>query len=362
LSREIECIKSSYRDAIGQVIDKGSYIMGPQLEVFEREFASFCGCGHAVGVASGTDALTLALIACGVKPGDEVITAANTFIATFDTITHCGAIPVPVDPDENFYTITADGIDAAVTGRTSVILPVHLFGQVADLDPILETAVRHSIPVVEDSAQAHGALYGGRKAGSIGKCGCFSFYPSKNLGAFGDGGMVTTNDDDVAAHLRRLRNYGQEKKNVHLEVGYNSRLDTIQAAILSLKLRRLDEMNDLRRDAVSRYREQLEGLGEVVLPPERSSGSKHVYHLFVIRCARRDELAEFLSKRGVSTGIHYPVPPHLQPAYDDLGHAMGSFPVAEKLAGEILSLPMFPHLSNEEVDYVSEKIRDFYGS
>jgi len=358
LARSVLGLETEIVEAISGVVRGCQFVLGPVMESFEREYASFCDCSHGVGVASGTDALMLALKARGIGPGKDVLTAANTFIATFNAISRCGATPVPVDVDPETFNIDPGGIEDTATDRTAAVVPVHLYGRCADIGPILENASAKGIDVIEDAAQAHGALYHGKRAGSFGICGCFSFYPSKNLAAFGDGGMVVTNDAALAEKLRMLRNYGQKDKNVHLEIGFNSRLDEIQAAVLRVKLRHLEENNDLRRKAASRYRERLEVVGEVTVPEECGGG--HVYHLFVIRCQERDALAEHLSKLGISTGLHYPTPPHLQPAYHHLGYRKGAFPIAEKLAFEILSLPMFPGIRDDEVDYVCENIAGFY--
>ncbi len=359
LNREIASLTDELVVVFGQVIRDSNFILGPEVASFEEEFASFCGCEHGIGVASGTDALLIALKAYGIGPGNEVLTAANTFIATFDAISRTGATPVPVDPDPDYYTVDMSGIQQSVTSRTTAILPVHLFGQTADMEALLGISSEAGVPLIEDAAQAHGALYKGKRAGSLGDCGCFSFYPSKNLGAFGDGGMVTTSDGPAADRMRALRNYGQRTKNVHDEIGLNSRLDELQAGLLRVRLRYLDENNELRRKAADRYRERLDGIPGVN-PPQEREGCRHVYHLFVVRCPQRDRLREHLARRGISTGMHYPVPPHLQPAYRHLGYKPGSFPIAERLAGEMLSLPMFPRITEDEIDYVCSNIADFY--
>jgi len=290
-----------------------------------------------------------------------VIVPANTFIATWDAVSDNGAIPVPVDPDPEFFTIEGQAAGAAVTDSTIAIIPVHLYGQVAEMKSLEQVSSEENIPIIEDSAQAHGARYNGRRAGSFGWTGCFSFYPSKNLGALGDGGMVVTSDAVVERRIRMLRDYGQSRKNEHLEIGFNSRLDEIQAAALRVKLTVLGGNNEKRAAAAAAYSERLVGVLGVETPKVRP-GSTHIYHLFVIRCEERDGLKGHLQKRGVSTGIHYPVPPHLQPAYSQLGYKRGAFPVTERLVGEILSLPMFPSIRTDEIDYVCESIREFYGS
>lgn len=359
LRREYHGYRRELEEAFSGVLDSAAFILGREVESFESEFASFCGCAGAVGVASGTDALMLALKVCGVVARDQVITAANTFIATFDAIERCGATPVPVDPDPVYYTIEPEATAHAVTGSTSAVVPVHLYGQPADV-PAIKEACR-GLAVIEDAAQAHGAVWGERRAGSFGTCGCFSFYPSKNLGALGDGGAVVTDDGELEKRLRGLRNYGQERKNEHLEVGYNSRLDEVQAAALRVRLRRLVENNELRRKAAARYSESLRGVDGIVPPAERP-GASHVYHLFVVTCEERDDLRRHLDERGISTGVHYPTAPHLQQAYRHLGYGPGSFPVAERLSSQVLSLPMFPYITTEEIDYTCESIASFFGA
>lgn len=341
------------------VIEDGRYILGPDVGRFEAEFASFCETGFGIGVASGTDALLLSLRACGVGGGDRVLVPSNTFIATFDAVARLGAVPVPVDPHPDYYTIDAEATEARLGPGVKAVVPVHLYGQSADIERIAEMCRDRSHALVEDAAQAHGARFNGRRAGSFGACGCFSFYPSKNLGALGDGGAVVTADEEVAARLKMLRDYGQRRKNVHEEVGYNSRLDSIQAAVLRVKLPGLEANNEKRAAAADLYRRGLAGVEEVSTPTVRP-GSTHVYHLFVIRCSRRDELKAFMEENGIGAGLHYPVPPHLQPAYAHLGYSKGDFPVAERLADETLTLPMFPSISPGEVEYVCETIGRFY--
>lgn len=344
--------------AIESVMKRGAFILGDEVESFEKAFAEFCGSKYCVGVASGCDALLWALKSCGIGPGDEVITAANTYIATALAISYAGARPVLVDCREGSYQIDPSAVEAAVTSRTRAVIPVHLYGQAADMDAIGEIAKARDLLVIEDAAQAHGAEYRGRRCGTMGKAGCFSFYPGKNLGAYGDGGAVVTDDEEIAGQVRMLRNYGQSRKYYHDVVGWNSRLDTIQAAVLGIKLARLDSWNDSRRRHAERYRELLDG--SAVILPEEKPGNRHVWHLFVVRSARRDELLDHLGGRGVGCGIHYPIPVHLQQAYRGLGYSAGDFPVAEKAAGEILSLPMFPELTEEQIEYACRAVAEFF--
>jgi len=360
LSRAEREIHPTITGVIEDVVKNGNFILGPEVEAFEEEFARYCGVKRGVGVGSGTEALFLALRSVGVGPGDEVITAANTFIATFNAISLCGAVPVPVDAEPVYYCLDPERLEAAITRRTKAIVPVHLFGQSAEMDRIGQIAGEARLPVIEDSCQAHGAEYKGRKCGSMGDAGCFSFYPAKNLGAFGDAGIVVTDDGDISEKIALARNYGQRRKNEHLEVGYNMRLDEIQAAVLSVKLGQLDEMNASRQQAAGWYYEMLGDASGVTTPARRADGSTHIYHLFVALCPRRDDLRAFLDEKGVGTGIHYPTPPHLQPAYADLGYREGSFPVSEKLAAEMLSLPMFPGLTRDEVQFVCDGIAEHH--
>lgn len=337
-------------------------VLGLALEAFEREWAAYTGTAHAVGLNSGTDALWLGLRAAGVAPGDEVITAANTFIATVSAILLAGARPVLVDPDPRTMNLDAAGVAGALSRRTAAVIPVHLYGALAPMEPILEVCRRHGLAVIEDAAQAHGARgRDGRRAGAYGVMGCFSFHPSKNLGAFGDGGMVTTSDSSLEGSLRILRNLGQRSKHEAARVAPNSKLDTLQAAILRLKLRRLEEWNRRRRHLASIYRRALLGVGDLRLPDGGEDGS-HVYHLYVVRTARRDELRRHLESRGIRAGLHYPVPPHLQPLDVDLGYRAGAFPVAEACSRTVLSLPVAPELTDEEVEYVCQEVRSFFGA
>jgi dTDP-4-amino-4,6-dideoxygalactose transaminase len=345
--------------AIQEVLDQAQFIVGPQVGEFERAFAEFLGVGHAVGVSSGLDALRLALTAVDVGPGDEVILPANTYIATALAVSAIGARPVLVDCDPRTYLIDCGQIAAAITPRTKAVIPVHLTGQAADMDSILGLAGAHGLHVVEDAAQAHGTTYRDRPCGTLGALGCFSFYPSKNLGACGDAGMVTTGDQRLADRVRRLRNYGEEVKYHHVEKGVNARLDTLQAAILSVKLRRLAAWNQARIEHAFSYRRLLAGVGDLTFQ-EQAPGSNHVYHLLVVETERRDALREHLRAAGVQTGVHYPVPIHLQPAYQDLGYKPGDFPNAERLAARMLSLPMFPELRPDQIAFVADQVGQFF--
>ncbi len=343
--------------AIGKVIDSSAFAGGPFVAQFEEEFAAYCGCPCAIGVGNGTDALWLALLALGVGPGDEVITVPGTFMATAEAITYSGATPVFVDVDERTYTMDPDGLAAAVTSRTKAIIPVHLFGQTADMDPILKFARARGLFVIEDAAQAHGAEYKGRKAGSMGDAGCFSFYPGKNLGAFGEAGAIVTNDAALQEKMRVLRDHGQVRKYHHTMVGWNCRMDGIQAAVLSVKLRHLEKGNQLRRAHASHYDQALRECDEVVTPV-RTAHNNHVYHIYAIRVHERDHVMQSLTQRGIGCGIHYPIPVHMQEAYRSLGYAKGAFPVAERCAEQFVSLPMFPELTHAQVSVVADAVRE----
>ncbi len=345
--------------AINRVVTRADFILGEEVGLFEEEFARFCGAQEGIGLGSGTEALHLALLACGVRVGDEVITVANTYIATVMAISYTGAKPVLVDIEPDTYNIDIDSIESAITPKTKAIISVHLYGQPADMNTILKIAKKHGLYVIEDACQAHGAEYKNIRVGVIGDIGCFSFYPGKNLGAFGDGGMVVTNDKDLADKVRLLRNYGQCVKYEHLIKGFNSRLDTIQSAVLRVKMGKLEEWNRLRNEHACLYNELLSGLEDVVTPKEAASTTKHIYHLYVIRVKKRDELQRYLLSRGISTGIHYPVPIHLQKAYEDLGYGIGSFPITEEYAKDILSLPMYPELTREQIETVVREIKFF---
>lgn len=354
-------IKEEIDDAIGGVIDSCAFILGPSVAAFEASFAEYCGVSHCVGVSNGTDALFLALKALDIGAGDEVITTPHTFGATVEAICEVGASPVFVDIDEEHYTLDVEQVADCVTERTRAVIPVHMYGQTADMDPMLALAAGQGFAVIEDAAQAQGACYNGRRAGSMGNVGCFSFYPGKNLGAYGDAGGITSNDDGLNVRLRRLRNHGMAPgaKFVYDELGYNHRMDGLQGAILDVKLRHLDDWNARRRAAATRYHEGLADLDMLRLPAEADYAS-HVYHLYVIRAPRRDELAAALSRAGIQTAVHYPNALHLTPAYRFLGHGPGSFPLCEAICDEILSLPMYPELEVDQIDHVIEQVSGFY--
>ena len=356
LKKQYQSISKEIDAAIYDVLQKGWFILGDNVVTFEEEFAKYCNTKYAIGVASGTDALTLSIEALGIGEGDEVITVPNTFIATVDAISRNRAKPVFVDIDSETYNIDVDKIEEKITDKTKAIIPVHLYGQPADMDSIVKIAREYDLKIIEDGCQAHGSEYNGKKVGSLGDVGCFSFYPGKNLGAYGDGGIVVTNNFEIAEIIRILRNYGQKIKYHHDIVGYNSRLDEIQAAVLRVKLKYLDKWNELRRLHSKEYNEFLSEISGIVLPFSEEN-VKHVYHLYVIRCENRDAIQEKLSSKGISTGIHYPVPIHLQLAYTKLGYCKGDFPITEEYVKKIISLPIFPELTFDEVRYVSEQIK-----
>ncbi|MDI5920997.1 DegT/DnrJ/EryC1/StrS family aminotransferase [Halomonas sp. LR5S13] len=348
-------LKHEIDEAVSRVLNSGWYILGPEAEAFEAEFADYCGTAHCVGVANGLDALTLALRALEVGPGDEVIVPSNTYIATWLAVSDVGATPVPVEPAPATHNIDPARIEAAITPHTRVLLPVHLYGQPADLDPILAIARQHDLNVVEDAAQAHGALYKGERIGGHGDIVCWSFYPGKNLGAMGDAGAITTNDADLAERIAMLRNYGSREKYVNEVRGVNSRLDPLQAAVLRVKLKVLDKWTERRRAIAALYSEHLAETG-LVLPavPEWSDSA---WHLYVLRSPRRDALQAALKEAGIGTLIHYPIPPYRQQAYADLGFANEAFPIANQLAGEVISLPMGPHLQFKDVEKIVREVR-----
>jgi dTDP-4-amino-4,6-dideoxygalactose transaminase len=353
-----EPIRAELRAAIEEVIDSSAFAGGSFVERFEREFAGFCGAQHACGVGNGTDALWFALLALGIGPGDEVVTVPSTFMATAEAISYCGATPVFVDIDEDTYTMDAAQLEGAITTRTKAIIPVHLFGQMADMDAILQVARKHGLPVVEDACQAHGAEYKGSRAGTMGDAGCFSFYPGKNLGALGEAGAAVTNNAGLKRKMDVLRDHGQARKYHHAMIGWNGRMDGIQAAALSVKLKLLAEGNARRREHALRYGELLAGLDEIILP-KTAADRVHVFHIYAIRAPRRDELMQSLSQQGIASGIHYPIPVHLQEAYRSLGLARGAFPVAERCADEFVSLPMFPELTPDQVEAVARAVRSW---
>lgn len=345
-------IKEEIDDALARVINNSSYVLGREIEAFEEAFAEYVGARFCIGVSNGTAAIQLAVTACGLVADDEIIVPANTFFATAEAVSTAGATPVFVDADPLSYNIDVSKIERAITGRTRALMPVHLYGQAADLDPIFEIAEQHNLIVIEDAAQAHGSLYKGRRVGALGHAGCFSFYPGKNLGAYGEGGAVVTNDPDVARRMRLLRDHGSERKYHHEIIGYNSRLEGIQGAVLGVKLRHLDKWNGLRRLHAARYAVLMKGSG-LTLPTEMPY-AEHVFHLYVVQSDSRDSLQKALDDAGVQTGIHYPVPIHLQPAYSFMGLKTGDFPEAEQQANRVLSLPMFPELTDDQITQVAE--------
>ncbi len=354
---------------VKEAMENAAFIGGPQVSGFEAEFATFCESKHCVGVNSGTDALRFALLAAGVGPGDEVITVPHTFIATTEAISQVGAKPVFVDIDpktynmdpnklENYLSKGQRGTISSLQPRPRAVIPVHIYGQPADMDAIAAVANKHNLVVIEDACQAHGAVYKGKKAGSMGVAGCFSFYPGKNLGAYGEGGAVVTRSEDIANKIRMIRDHGQAKKYFHDMEGYNGRLDAIQAGVLRIKLRRLKSWNEARRQNAKHYNELLSPIKGVTIPLE-AEGSRHVYHLYVILVDDRDGLQKYLNDKGIGTGLHYPVPLHLQKAYSHDGYKEGEFPVTESVAKRLLSLPMFPELTKEQIEYVAESIKEF---
>ncbi|HXG66965.1 MAG TPA: DegT/DnrJ/EryC1/StrS family aminotransferase [Blastocatellia bacterium] len=364
LKAQHEGIASEVEAAVRQVLDSQQFILGPEVKALEREIAAYCDCEHAIGCASGSDALLLALMALGVGPGDEVITTPFTFFATAGAIVRLGARPVFVDIEETSFNIDAGLIEKAVTGRTKAILPVHLFGQCADMDVIGELAKKHGFAILEDAAQAIGAEFMGKRAGSLGDVAAFSFYPSKNLGGAGDGGMLTTNAPDLAGKLRYYRVHGAKNKYFHDVVGINSRLDTLQAAILLVKLRHLEDWSQARRANAARYREYFEGSGligkELVKLSNEEAGRYHVYNQFVIRVRERDRLKSYLAENGVGTEIYYPLPLHLQVCFQNLGYKEGDFPIAERAAQEALALPIYPELSAAAQEHIVSLITDYF--
>lgn len=352
LRRQYDLVRDDIEAAVKGVLDSGQFILGPAVQRFEGDFARYCRTEHAVAVSSGTAALHLALLAAGVEPGDEVITVPMTFVATVAAILYAGARPIFVDVDESTWTMDAAQLEAAITPRTKAILPVHLHGLMADMEPILAMAARRGIAVIEDAAQAHGAEYRGKRAGSMGRLGCFSFYPGKNLGACGEGGAVVTDDPALAERVRVLRDWGQVRKYEHQFQGFNYRMDGIQGAILGVKLRHIEAWTEGRRRAAVAYDRNL-GAIRRPSPPDHC---RHVYHVYAVRVAGRDRVRAELDQAGIGTGIHYPVPVHLQPAYAGLGYGVGDFPVSERIAAETLSLPMFPELEDGQVEEVCRAV------
>lgn len=358
LKAQYAAIGNEIDDAIKAVLLSTEFVLGAAVRSLEEQVAAYCECRFGVGVASGTDALRLMLAAIGIGPGDEVITTPFTFIATGNTISHTGARPVFIDIDRGTFNLDTDLLEEAITPKTKAIVPVHLFGQPADMDAVLQVAKRHNIKVIEDAAQAIGARYKGKRVGGFGDAGCLSFYPTKNLGAYGDGGLVVTNDSALAEKVNVLRRQGGKKKYYAEVLGFNSRLDSIQAAILSVKLKYLDDWNAARRNVAARYDELLKG--SPVTVPYQSPDNYHVFHQYTIRAPGRDALAAHLHEQGIGSMVYYPVPLHLQPIYDELGYRQGSLPNAELAAREVLSLPMYPELNEDQQVRVATAIREFY--
>ncbi len=359
LKTQYETIREEVVAAVEGVFDQTSYILGPQVQRFEQAFALFLGASHVAGVANGTDSLVLSYQALGIGPGDEVIIPAHTFVATAIGVLSAGAKPVLVDIDESTFLLDYAKLEGAVTPRTKAICPVHLYGRACDMDRVTSFAQKHGLAIVEDAAQSHGAKWKGKVTGTFGAFGSFSFYPGKNLGAYGDGGAVCTNSPELNSKVRRLRNYGSEVKYEHPERGTNSRLDSVQAAILEIKLKHLNDWNAKRHAAAVKYAERLAHLSSrgVVIPDVRTA-EEHVFHLFVVQVDNRSGVIESLAKSGVATGIHYPTPFYLQGGYRDLEYGVGSFPVTEKISSRILSLPMFPEITDAQIDYVVEKLSE----
>ncbi len=355
LQAQYQAIKPEIDEAVQRVLTSAQFVLGPEAEAFERAFASYCGAAEAIGVNSGTSALHLALLACGVGPGDEVVTVPFTFVATVSAIEYAGARPVLVDVEPRTLTIDVSQIERAMTARTKAIVPVHLYGHPADMDPILEIARRRGVRVIEDAAQAHGAEYKGRRCGSLGDVGVFSFYPGKNLGAYGEGGAVVTRDRDVARTVRLMRSWGEERRYEHRLRGFNYRMDGIQGAILAVKLRHLERWTDARRARAALYDRLLRDAP--LQTPIARGDSRHVYHCYVVRTPNRDQHRQTLNEQQIHTGVHYPIPIHLQPAYSDLGYSAGDFPVAERAAAEVLSLPIFPEMTDAQVETVASALR-----
>ena len=358
LKRQYQNLREPIDQATAEVYASGWFVLGKQVEKFESEFANYCGANYAVGVGSGTEALHLALVACGIEYGDEVITVANTCVPTISAISFAGATSVLVDIDEQTFTINPALIEERITEKTKAIIPVHLYGQCADMDAILAIAKKHNLYVIEDCAQSQGSMYKGRMAGTIGDMGAFSFYPSKNLGAFGDGGLVLTNNQQLAQKLTKLRNYGQEKRYYHSIKGFNSRLDELQAAILSVKLPYLDQWNQRRREIAKLYNDAFMPIG--INCPQEIGDRFHVYHLYVLRVPQRDRFQKLLADMGISTVIHYPIPIHQQESYRELQYQGKFLSNTEEISDQIVSIPIYPELTNNEVDYIIDSVVDFY--
>ena len=353
LERQYKKYQNEYEEKALSILRKGWYILGEETETFEKKFSKYIGTKYSLGIDNGLNALVLAFRALNIKNGDEVIVQANTFIATVMAITMNGAAPIFVEPDK-YYNIDVNKIEEKITSKTKAICVVHLYGQATNMEKILELCKKYNLKLVEDCAQAHGAEYNGKKIGSFGDIGCFSFYPGKNLGCFGDGGAITTNSEEIYKRIKLLRSYGSEKKYHHVEVGYNARLDELQAGLLSIKLSHLDELNDERENIMKRYLEEIKN--PLLILPGVNKNCTHVWHLFVVRVEDRNKFQKYLEENGIGTVIHYPVPPHLSEAYKYLGHKKGDFPITEKYAETVLSLPIYNGMAQEEIDYVIEKI------
>jgi dTDP-4-amino-4,6-dideoxygalactose transaminase len=350
-------LMSEFSQAIHEVIESSAFAGGRFVAAFEEDFAAYCEVPYAIGVGSGTEALWLSLLACGVGSGDEVITVPSTFMATAEAITYCGARPVFVDVDEQTYTMNPDALKPALTVKTKAIIPVHLFGQPSDMDPIVEFGRKHGLYVIEDACQAHGATYKGKRVGSFGDTACFSFYPGKNLGAFGEAGAIVTSSAELDEKIKVLRDHGQQRKYFHSVVGWNCRMDGIQAAVLRIKLRQLEAANQRRRNHAAQYDAGLREFDGVITPVQ-APYARHVYHIYAIRVSDRDEAIKCLADQGITTGVHYPVPVHLQEAYQTLGYTPGAFPIAERCAAEFLSLPMYPELTHSQVEAVIQGVKE----
>jgi len=360
LKAQYDSIKKEIDAAVSDIIQNGQYIMGPNVKALESEMAAYLGVKHAIGVANGTDALVLALKALGIGSGDEVITSPYTFFASAESISRVGATPVFADIDPETYDINPDEIQKKVSPKTKAIIPIHIFGQPADMERISDLAEKYHLYCIEDACQAIGSAYKDKKSGSIGHVGCFSFFPTKNLGGYGDGGMLVTGDDEIAEKIKLLRVHGSNKKYMHSMIGYNSRLDEIQAAILRVKLKYIDDWNKARRQKAKLYKELLQDAP--VTTPYEHKDVYHVYHLFTIQGEKRDELAAYLQEKGIPTGVYYPVPLHLQEVYKGLGYKPGDLPVAENLCAKNLSLPLYPELADDHIEYISAQIKNFYKS
>ena len=362
LQGQIRAMRREIEHSFQRVLQNPSFILGREVELFEKEFAKYCGAQYCVAVNSGTSALHLALLAHGVGSGDEVITQPNTYIATAEAISYTGAKPVFVDVDPGAYTIDISKIEKAMSPRTKAVIPVHLYGNATDMDKLSPIAKKHGLAVIEDACQAHGTTYKGRKIGSLGNTTCFSFYPSKVLGAYGEGGAVITKSKDIYEKIQILRNHGQAKKNQHIIIGYNYRMQEFQAAFLRAKLKHLDQWIKMRRRSAQLYNKLLSGMEAHITIAEEPSYSRSSFYVYAVRCRNRDKLMNYLAKNGVQIQVHYPTPIHLQRAYRFLGFKKGDFPIAEKQAKEIISLPMYPELRERQIKYVAEQIKEFYGS